>query len=174
MKKLDASHTHMLPCEVHFKSRAMSSPASASDGLSIGDVARAAGIRPSAIRYYESVGLVPRPSRANGRRRYGPDTMRLIATLRFAQSAGFTVAEIRTLFHGFGADVPPAKRWQALAERKLKELDDLIANARRMKRAVEAGMGCRCLRIEDCLTDTEAGCSLPTPPLAINTQRRRR
>jgi MerR family redox-sensitive transcriptional activator SoxR len=135
------------------------------EGLSIGEVARDAGIRPSAIRYYESVGLLPEPRRKSGHRRYDASTVRLIGTLRFAQRAGFTVAEIRTLFHGFGAEVPPARRWQALAERKLQELDELIASAQRMRRAVEAGMRCGCLRIEDCATDLDAGCCLPAPAL---------
>ena len=141
------------------------------DGLSIGEVARDAGIRPSAIRYYESVGLLPKPARKSGHRRYDASAIRLIATLRFAQRAGFTVAEIRTLFHGFGAEVPPARRWQALAERKLQELDDLISSAQRMRRAVETGMKCGCLRIEDCATDLENGCCLPGPPLASLARR---
>ena len=152
---------------MRFKSRqTQMSSTPPKDGLSIGEVARDAGIRPSAIRYYESVGLLPEPARKSGHRRYDASTIRLIATLRFAQRAGFTVAEIRTLFHGFGAEVPPARRWQALAERKLQELDDLIASAQRMRRAVESGMQCGCLRIEDCATDIENGCCLPSPPLA--------
>ena len=118
--------------------------------LTIGEVARRAGVRPSAIRYYESVGLLPAPRRASGRRRYDEGTVRLIATLRFAQRAGFTVAEIRTLFHGFGAEVPPAVQWRKLAERKVVELEELIASARRMRQALEVAMRCGCLRVEDC------------------------
>ncbi len=41
------------------------------ESMSIGEVARSAGVRPSALRYYEGVGLLPPPERANGRRRYG-------------------------------------------------------------------------------------------------------
>lgn len=129
--------------------------------LAIGEVARLAGNRPSAIRYYERVGLLPKAVRTSGHRRFEVDTVKLIATLRFAQSAGFSVAEIRTLFHGFGADIPPATRWRSLATRKLQELDDLIANAQRMRRAVEVGMRCGCLRIEDCATDADVGCCEP-------------
>ena len=140
----------------------MSSTAlSTGTGLAIGEIARMAGIRPSAIRYYERVGLLPPPPRTSGHRRYDHGTVRLIATLRFARAAGFTVAEIRTLFHGFGDDVPPAARWQSLATRKLRELDDLIAGATRMRRAVEEGMRCGCVRFEDCATDPETGCGEP-------------
>src|SRR5215475_12264560 len=87
--------------------------------LTIGAVARRSGLRPSAVRYYESVGLLPAPRRVNGQRRFDADVVRLLGTIRFAQQAGFTVAEIRILFHGFGADVPPSARWRQLAKSKL-------------------------------------------------------
>jgi MerR family transcriptional regulator, redox-sensitive transcriptional activator SoxR len=128
--------------------------------LTIGDVAREAGIRPSAVRYYESVGVLPAPTRVNGQRRFDRDVVRLLGTVRFAQRAGFTVAEIRTLFHGFGADVPPSARWRKLATRKLQELDALVARAERMRRALQTAMRCGCLRIEDCEFPSDDG----TPP----------
>jgi MerR family redox-sensitive transcriptional activator SoxR len=133
----------------------------ASADLTIGDVARQVGLRTSALRYYESVGVLPPPKRVNGRRLFGPDVVRLLDTVRFAQQAGFTVAEIRTLFHGFGADVPPSARWRELATRKLEELDALVARAERMRRALQAGMRCGCLRIEDCELRPEDETKLP-------------
>ena len=119
--------------------------------LSIGEVARRTGLRTSAIRYYEDAGVLPRPRRVNGRRRYDPEVLRVIDVLRFAQHAGFTLEEIRTLFHGFGADTPLNERWEALAQAKLLELDALIARATRMKEAITAGLGCGCVRVEDCI-----------------------
>ena len=62
--------------------------------LTIGEVARRAGIRTSAIRYYESVGLLPAPPRMSGRRRYDPSIVQRLAVLHLAQEAGFTMAEI--------------------------------------------------------------------------------
>lgn len=134
--------------------------------LSIGELAARAGVRTSAIRFYESAGLLPPAPRAGRYRRYAPEAVHLIATLRFAQRAGFTVAEIRTLFHGFGREVPPAERWRVLAERKVAEVDALIADAQRMRRALREGMRCGCLRIEDCVIDGDAGCCLPGPASA--------
>lgn len=118
--------------------------------LTIGEVARASGLPPSTLRYYESVGLLPPPRRVNGQRRFDADVVRLLGTVRFAQEAGFTVAEIRTLFHGFGAEVPPSTRWRQLAKAKLAELDALVERAERMRSALSAAMRCGCLRIEDC------------------------
>lgn len=142
--------------------------------LTIGEVAREAGLRTSAVRYYESVGVLPSPKRVNGQRRFGREVVRLLGTVRFAQQAGFTVAEIRTLFHGFGADVPPSARWRSLASQKLEELDALVARAERMRLALQTAMRCGCLRIEDCEFDQDRGCTLPGPiPLARPNSRRR-
>ena len=128
---------------------------SASDAieLTIGDVARQSGLAPSALRYYESVGLLQPARRVNGQRRFAPNAVRILNTIRFAQEAGFSVDEIRTLFHGFGADVPPPVRWRKLADKKLAELDAMVARMERMRRALNTAMKCGCLTIEDCKLD---------------------
>ncbi|HZG67579.1 MAG TPA: MerR family transcriptional regulator [Herpetosiphonaceae bacterium] len=133
--------------------------------LTIGEVARRAGIRRSAIRYYESVGLLPVPARANGHRRYDHSILQRLAVVHLAQQAGFTVAEIQTLLHGFAADTPPAERWEALARRKLEEVDVLIQRAQRMKEVLELGLRCGCLRLEDCVLvdDERCGSMCPSP-----------
>jgi MerR family redox-sensitive transcriptional activator SoxR len=118
--------------------------------LSIGEVARLAGIRASAIRYYESAGLLPVPPRASGQRRYEPRVVDRLALIRFAQDAGFTVAEIRTLFEGFDEATPMSERWQALARQKMEEADALIARAQHMKALLSQALSCGCLRLEDC------------------------
>jgi len=82
----------------------------------------------------------------------------MLKVVQLAQSAGFTVAEIQTLLHGFAPDTPPAARWQPLAHQKLCELDALIARAQQMKRVLEKGLNCGCLRLEDCAIVLEEGC----------------
>ncbi len=118
--------------------------------LAIGEVARRAGIRPSALRYYERIGLLPAPRRVSGRRRYDESTVQMLRLIQLAQGAGFTMAEIRTLLHGFAPDTPPAARWQPLARKKMQELDALIQRAQQMKRVLETSLNCGCLRLEDC------------------------
>lgn len=119
--------------------------------LTIGEVARRTGLRTSALRYYEEIGILPAPQRVNGRRRYDPEMVGRVEVLQFAQQAGFSLEEIRILFHGFGAEVPLGTRWRSLAEAKLRELDEMVARADRMRRAIEAGLACGCVRIEDCM-----------------------
>lgn len=118
--------------------------------LSIGEVASRTGIRTSALRYYEEAGILPAPARISGRRCYDADTIRRIDVLRFAQQAGFSLEEIRTLFHGFDVETPLSTRWQSLAREKLNELDLLAKRIRRMRRALELALKCGCLKIEDC------------------------
>ena len=67
--------------------------------LTISEVAKRAGIRASAIRYYESIQLLPSPQRSAGRRRYNPDVLRRISFIQVAQAAGLTIAEIQTLIN---------------------------------------------------------------------------
>jgi MerR family redox-sensitive transcriptional activator SoxR len=117
---------------------------------SIGEIAKQTGIRTSALRYYEEAGILPVPARANGRRFYDADAIRRVDVLRFAQQAGFTLEEIKTLFHGFKVETPLSARWQTLARTKLQELDVLEKRIRRMKRALAVGLKCGCIRVEDC------------------------
>jgi len=67
--------------------------------LTISEVAKRAGIRASAIRYYESVQLLPPPQRSAGRRRYTPEVLRRLSFIQVAQAAGLTIAEIQTLIN---------------------------------------------------------------------------
>ena len=75
-------------------------------GLPIGKVARLAGVRASTIRYYELAGLVPKPMRQSGQRRYGPEAAARLRIIRIARDAGFTIAETRTFLSGFSATRP--------------------------------------------------------------------
>jgi MerR family redox-sensitive transcriptional activator SoxR len=122
--------------------------------MSIGEVARQAGVRPSALRYYEGIGLLPRPERENGRRRYEGEVLREVldrlAVVRVAQQAGFTINEIGVLLDGFSEDTLPSERWRVLASEKLPEIEALVERALSMKQRLERGLRCECLRLEDC------------------------
>ncbi len=120
-------------------------------GLTIGEVARRAGVRPSALRYYEGAGILPAAERVNGRRQYSEDLVKMIEVARFAQSVGFSLGEIKRLFAGFEGKRDLGAQWRPLARAKLKELDEVIEKARRMKGAIESGLSCGCIRLQDCL-----------------------
>jgi MerR family redox-sensitive transcriptional activator SoxR len=124
--------------------------------LGIGELSRRTGLRPSAIRYYESLGLLT-PSRRGKWRRYTPDAVEQLDVIRMARDLGFGIDEIRTLLNGFSPDTPPSERWRTLAREKLPQIDALIRHATAMKRILEVGLTCRCVRIEDCFIDDCAG-----------------
>jgi MerR family transcriptional regulator, redox-sensitive transcriptional activator SoxR len=122
--------------------------------LPIGEVARRSGLRPSALRYYEQVGLLRPAARVGGQRRYHPGVVAQLAVMALCQQTGFTLAELAELFQH---PVTGRRRWQALAERKLVELDEQISKATTAKRLLEHAMHCGCAQLEGCELVAAAG-----------------
>jgi MerR family redox-sensitive transcriptional activator SoxR len=120
--------------------------------LTIGEVARRSGLRPSAIRYYEDEGILPSPRRINGRRHYDDDVLYLLAAVQLSRQAGFSIAEMQRLFAGIHQqEEAPSAVWERFAREKLKEVDALIERAQSMKLLLEEGLRCGCLRWEECV-----------------------
>lgn len=118
--------------------------------MTIGQVAARAGLRASAIRFYERAGLLPKATRASGQRRYDGKILERLALLEFAKQCGFTLTEIRQLFHGFRDNTALSGRMQALAARKLQELDALAVRISVMKGMLARAQRCRCIDLEEC------------------------
>ena len=118
--------------------------------LTIGEVAQRAGVRTSALRYYEEVGVLPPAERVGGQRRYDEAVLARLAVVRLAQEVGFSVAEIRSLVEGFNDRGVASQRWQELASRKLTEVDALITRAEHMKQLLEESLHCGCLTLDAC------------------------
>jgi len=89
--------------------------------MSIGEVARKMGLRSSAIRYYEKLGLIPKAPRLSGRRRYDERALERLAMVRFAKHVGFSIAEIKVLLRGVDGR-PPPERWRKLAAEKVAQV----------------------------------------------------
>ncbi|MDX1995082.1 MAG: MerR family transcriptional regulator [bacterium] len=119
--------------------------------LSIGEVARQAGIRTSTLRYYESIGLLPAPHRVSGRRRYDASVLQRLAIIRTAQQAGFTLGELRVLLEALIQGSAPAEEWQALLQHKLGEIEVMLTNIRRMKSLLEDMMRCEQDYLAECI-----------------------
>jgi len=122
----------------------------------IGELARRAGLRPSAIRYYEEIGLLPAPERVAGRRRYGDHVLQRLSVIAAAQRAGLSLDEVRELLD---ADDQGAvsERLQELARRKLPEVEALIERAGLVRSWLEAAANCRCPSLDACPLFDEAG-----------------
>ena len=122
--------------------------------LTIGEVAREAGVQTSAIRYYESIGVLPEPERRGGQRRYGAEVIDRLRMIDVAKHAGFSLAETRALLSA-DADRPADTELRELAERKLPEVEALIERAQATRDWLTAATGCGCPTLVDCaLFDT--------------------
>lgn len=125
--------------------------AGAEPGLSIGALARHTGLRVSALRYYESVGLIRPARRVGGRRVYDDAAFASIALVQVAQEAGFTLREVRALISGFERDTPASARWQTMARRKLADVAERIRRAEQMRTMLEGLLECRCETLDECV-----------------------
>jgi MerR family redox-sensitive transcriptional activator SoxR len=119
-------------------------------GLAIGEVARLAGKRPSSIRYYEQIGLLPAAARLSGKRVYDMDTVRTLAVIETGQRAGLTLDEIRALLAASPDDAAAVERLREVAERKLPEIAALIERSQLVRDWLECAARCECPSLDQC------------------------
>jgi DNA-binding transcriptional MerR regulator len=115
--------------------------------LTIGELARRAGVTASALRYYEEVGLLPPPARVSGQRRYPASAARLVGAILLFSDAGFTLAEQKVLM---ASSTRASAEWSRLARGKLAELDEQIARAQAARDAISHGLRCPHQDITQC------------------------
>lgn len=118
--------------------------------MTISELAKQVGVKPSAIRYYEDIGVLRRPERASGHRRYDETAAYRLAVVVRARQLGFTLEEIRELFFGFRPKATASERWKKLTVRKLAELETQIARIRAMQEVLQRLNGCSCNVLERC------------------------
>ena len=115
--------------------------------LTIGELARRAGVATSALRYWEDLGLLPAPDRISGQRRYPESAVAEVGAILLHSDAGFSLSEQKALA-ATRADAPD--EWRRLQLRKIAELDDLIAKAQAARQAIEHGLHCPHQDIAQC------------------------
>jgi MerR family transcriptional regulator, redox-sensitive transcriptional activator SoxR len=130
--------------------------------LRIGEVAAQSGFSTSAIRYYESTGVLPEPERVAGHRRYDPAVLQKLTAIEVAQRAGFSLGEIRLLLSAAETETVSAQL-QELASRKLGDVEALIEQAEAMKIWLQSAKACECPTLDACaLFDTDGGVAAPS------------
>lgn len=100
--------------------------------MTIGELSKAAGIAPSAIRFYESTGILQRPRRKNGIRDYDRSAVEEIKILMYLRNSGISVRSLA------------AQDLETEIERRIEELDSEIARSKAMKAKLEQLLACRC------------------------------
>ena len=118
--------------------------------MKIGELADQLGIAPSAIRYYERVGLIDPPERISGQRRFPKSAVQILRFIQLAKSGGFSINEIKTIFAGY----PGMKlndQWHILAEKKKLEVGYKIRELQQVDSVLDALLACECATIDECV-----------------------
>lgn len=118
--------------------------------LTIGELAKLAGKRPSSIRYYEQIGVLPQPARVSGQRRYDAGAVRTLAVIDTAQRAGLTLDEIKALLSASPGDKSAIDKLHEVAERKLPEIVALLERAEIVRSWLESASRCECPSLSEC------------------------
>jgi MerR family redox-sensitive transcriptional activator SoxR len=122
-----------------------------SELLSVGEVARRAGFATSALRYYESAGLLTSTRTAGGQRRYPRNVLRRLAFLRAAQCVGLSLEEIRAALSSLPAERTPTKAdWEQLSRAWRARLDEQILGLTALRDGLSSCIGCGCLSLRRC------------------------
>lgn len=121
------------------------------DLLSIGDFATRSGVAASALRFYESLGLLQSQRTSGGTRMYARHALRRVALIRVAQRMGLTLDEIGEALATLAPDRAPTKaEWARLSRSWRRRLDDRIATLQALRDDLTGCIGCGCLSLERC------------------------
>lgn len=122
-----------------------------SDLLTIGETARRAGLATSALRFYESEGLIESERTAGNQRRYRRSELRRIALIRAAQTFGLTLTQIRAALETLpDGRIPSRRDWQRLSNSWRGLIDERIEALQRLRDEVTSCIGCGCLSLDSC------------------------
>lgn len=120
--------------------------------LTIGDISRHTGCKVQTIRYYEDVGLMPRPRRTAGnQRRYASGDADRLAFIRHARELGFDLAAIRELLNLSDAPDKPCETADTIARIQLRHIDNRLTRLRALRKELKR-------MIDDCEGDRVASC----------------
>lgn len=123
----------------------------ATDELTVGEVAKRSGFAPSAIRYYEDVGLIKSTRTTGGQRRFERSVLRRLAFIAAAHHVGLTLDEIRDALAKLPENRTPTRAdWGRLSASWRKRLDEEIAALQQLRDGLENCIGCGCLSLQKC------------------------
>lgn len=135
--------------------------------LTMQQMVRRSGLEASALRYYESLGLITAERSPGGQRRFPRSMLRRVAFIVFAQRVGLSLEEIgRELSHLPIDRVPNGEDWSKLSATWVSRIDQRIAELERLKAGLADCISCGCLSLDQCALsnpDDRAGRQGPGP-----------
>ncbi|RJK97703.1 redox-sensitive transcriptional activator SoxR [Vallicoccus soli] len=121
------------------------------DLLTMGEVAHRSGYAPSALRYYERLGLVSATRTAGGQRRYERSVLRRLAFVRAARTVGLSLEEVAAALDALpDARTPTRADWSRLSRAWRSRLDEQIAALEALRDGLDSCIGCGCLSLRRC------------------------
>ena len=131
------------------------------DWLSIGEVAARSGVATSALRFYETQGLLASQRTGGNQRRYERAVLRRIALIQAGRAAGIPLERIRAALDTLPAGRTPTRRdWERVSRVWRSDLDEQITTLQAVRDRLTTCIGCGCLSIDACTLlnpDDEAG-----------------
>jgi len=119
--------------------------------LSIGDLAARTGLAVSAIRFYETHGIVTPLRNAGGHRRYARADLRRLSFAMIAQRLGFPLAEIARHLRALPQDRAPTQSdWARIGAEFRAQIDTRLAALQRLRDNLDGCIGCGCLSLKAC------------------------
>lgn len=121
------------------------------DYLTIGELAARSGVATSALRFYESKGLIEADRTDGNQRRYPRATLRRVALIRAGQEVGLTLGEVGSALATLPHDATPTKSdWQRLSKSWQARLDQQITELQALRDELTDCIGCGCLSLKSC------------------------
>ncbi|HLT57252.1 MAG TPA: redox-sensitive transcriptional activator SoxR [Limnochordales bacterium] len=137
--------------------------------LTIGEVAERSGVAVSALRYYETKGLIKSRRTPGNHRVYPREVLRIISVIKVAQRTGLSLDEIQKYLAQLpDSGVPTKDDWTRMSTAWKAELEARIARLTRLKEQLDQCIGCGCLSLADCPLrnpDDQLGAEGPGPRL---------
>ena len=122
-----------------------------SDRLSIGELADRTGLAVSAIRFYETKGLVDPIRNSGGQRRFFRSDIRRLSFVMIAQQLGFSIGQIREQLASLPSERTPNKAdWTRISRQFKQQLDDRINTLSLLRKKLDGCIGCGCLSLKKC------------------------
>jgi MerR family redox-sensitive transcriptional activator SoxR len=119
--------------------------------LTIGELSARSGVAPSALRYYERLGLIRSCRTPGNQRRYERAELRRVAFIRIAQQVGVSLEEIRDALGSLpDSRTPTREDWARLSERWRDRLEEKIDLLKRLRDDLVDCIGCGCLSLQRC------------------------
>lgn len=119
--------------------------------LTVSALSERTGVAPSALRFYESRGLIRSTRSPGGQRRYAREVVRRVSFVRVAQEVGLSLDEIGTALASLPEHrTPTRKDWERLSRTWRPRIDEQIALLERLRDCLDGCIGCGCLSMRAC------------------------